>query len=161
VVDAPENPPSARAPTPEDLARIAARLNDLGARYAVVGGFAMAHHRLVRPTMDIDLLVDPSVENVKRVCEALAVLEDRAALEMDPSDVGKYMVVRVADEIVVDVMASAAGVTLSELELELGEVGGVVVPYPTAAALLRTKQTVRDKDVPDRHYLEALIRGEV
>jgi hypothetical protein len=114
VADGTANPPSARAPTPADLARIADRLNALGARYAIVGGFAMAHHRLVRPTMDIDLLVDAAPDNVARVCEALSILEDRAALEMDPLDVGKYTVVRVADEIVVDVMASAAGVTLAE-----------------------------------------------
>jgi hypothetical protein len=161
VADGTENPPSARAPTPADLARIADRLNALGARYAIVGGFAMAHHRLVRPTMDIDLLVDAAPDNVARVCEALSILEDRAALEMDPLDVGKYTVVRVADEIVVDVMASAAGVTLAELEIEYGEIDGVRIPYPTPAALLRTKHTVRDKDVPDRVYLEALVRGQV
>jgi hypothetical protein len=161
VADGTENPPSARAPTPADLARIADRLNALGARYAIVGGFAMAHHRLVRPTMDIDLLVDAAPDNVARVCEALSILEDRAALEMDPLDVGKYTVVRVADEIVVDVMASAAGVTLAELEIEYGEIDGVRIPYPTPAALLRTKHTVRDKDVPDRVYLEALLRGQV
>jgi hypothetical protein len=80
---------------------------------------------------------------------------------MDPLDVGKYTVVRVADEIVVDVMASAAGVTLAELEIEYGEIDGVPIPYPTPAALLRTKHTMRDKDVPDRVYLEALLRGQV
>jgi hypothetical protein len=161
MVDEPDDPPSARAPTPSDLARIARRLNDLGARYAVVGGFAMAHHGLVRPTMDLDLLVDPKPANVKLVCEALAILEDRAALAMDATDVQNYSVVRVADEIVVDLMASAAGITLDDLEVEYGEIDGVRIPYPTPAALLRTKQTVRDKDVPDRNYLEALLRGGI
>jgi hypothetical protein len=161
VADPTENPASARAPTPTDLARIADRLNALGARYAIVGGFARAHHRLVRPTMDIDLLVDPAPENVSVVCRALAILEDRAALKMDPMDVAKYTVVRVADEVVVDVMASAAGVSLAELEIEYGEIDGVRIPYPTPEALLRTKPTVRDKDAPDRRYLEALIRGDV
>jgi hypothetical protein len=158
--DGAETPKSARAPTPADVARIAERLNALGARYAVVGGYAMAHHGSVRPTMDLDLLVDPSPENVTRVCEALAILEDRAALEMKATDVAEYTVVRVADEIVVDVMASAAGVPLSELEIEYGVTGGVRIPYPTAPSLLRTKQTVRDKDAPDRRYLESLIEAE-
>lgn len=158
--DAAETPKSARAPTPADVARIADRLNAHGARYAVVGGYAMQHHGSVRPTMDIDLLVDPSPENVTLVCQALAILEDRAALEMNPNDVAEYTVVRIADEIVVDVMASAAGVTLSALEIEYGITDGVRIPYPTPASLLRTKQTHRDKDVPDRRYLEALIATE-
>jgi hypothetical protein len=120
----------------------------------------MAHHGLVRPTMDIDLLVDAAADNIALVRDALAILEDGAVLEMALDEVANYNVVRIADEVVVDLIASAAGVTLADLasEIEFGDLAGVSVPYPAPAALLRTKRTVRDKDVPDRHYLEALIR---
>ena len=153
----------ARVPTVADLARIARSLNEEGVRYAVIGGFAIIHHGLARATNDIDLLVDPSPENVDRVRRALAVLEDRAALDVRPDDVAHYNVVRIADEIVVDLIGSAAGVTFGDLEdsIEHGEIEGVRVPYPAPAALLRTKQTVRDKDVVDRQFLEALLRGEI
>jgi len=36
-------PLSARPPTRQDLARIARALNEAGAKYAVIGGFAMLH----------------------------------------------------------------------------------------------------------------------
>lgn len=44
-------------------------------------------------------------------------------------------------------------------ELEVGEMAGVSVRFLTAPALLRTKQTMREKDVPDRRYLERLIEA--
>jgi cytochrome P450 len=112
----------ARVPTEADLQRIAARLNDLGARY----------------------------------------VEDQAVLELAPDELEKYAVVRVADEIVVDLLSSACGVTYDDLrdEIEWAELGGIDVPYASPAALLRTKQTVRDKDVLDRLFLEKLLAEE-
>ncbi|HEY3235255.1 MAG TPA: nucleotidyl transferase AbiEii/AbiGii toxin family protein [Polyangiaceae bacterium] len=152
----------ARIPTNADLARIARSLNQHGVKYAVIGGFAVIHHGFVRATNDIDLLVDASPENVERLRAALSILEDQAALDLDPNDVAKYNVVRVADEVVVDVIGSAAGVRLAELvSIEYAEIDGVSVPYPSPADLLRTKQTVRDRDALDRQFLEALLRGEM
>ena len=40
------------------LEEVAAALNDLGVRYALIGGLALAAHKVVRATQDIDLLVD-------------------------------------------------------------------------------------------------------
>lgn len=121
------------------------------------------HYGFARATNDIALLVDASPDNIERVRGALSCLEDQAVLEVRPTDVAEYNVVRIADEIVVDLIGSAAGVTFAELEnsLEFGEVDGVSVPYPTPEQLLRTKQTVREKDVVDRQFLEALLRGDV
>ena len=120
----------------------------------------MAHYGLVRPTMDLDLLVDPDVENIALVREALSILEDRAVLEMKTDEVAKYNVVRIADEIVVDLIARAAQVSFVDIagHIEEGEILGVRIPYPTPEWLLETKRTLRDKDVPDRNYLQELIR---
>jgi hypothetical protein len=56
-----------RIPTTGDLSKLAASLNAEGARYVVIGGFAMQHYGFARPTQDIDLLVDPAPENVERL----------------------------------------------------------------------------------------------
>jgi predicted nucleotidyltransferase len=40
-------------------------------RFAVCGGFAVAHYGYVRATMDFDLLVAPDEENAKRIMAAL------------------------------------------------------------------------------------------
>jgi hypothetical protein len=127
----------------------------------VIGGFAVIHHGSGRTTADIDLLVDPSPDNVERIRQALCVLEDRAALEVEPTDLQTYTVVRVADEVVVDLLARACGVTLADIEtnVETGDIEGVAIPYASAADLLKMKQTVRPKDAVDRLFLEELLRS--
>jgi hypothetical protein len=151
-----------RAPTHSDLALIAASLDRENARYAVIGGFAIIHHGYLRTTADIDLLIDPSIDNVERVRRALSVLHDKAVLEVRLTDLETYTVVRVADEVVVDLMAKACGVTLAEIEANvvIGEIDGVSVRYASAADLLRTKQTLRPKDAVDRLFLEEILRED-
>ena len=105
-----------RPPRLEDLVRLARALEDAGARYVLIGGFAVSAHGLARTTKGIDLLVDPSPENVERVKMALAVLEDNAAADIDGGDLKRYSVVRVADEVMVDLLAAACGVTCAEAE---------------------------------------------
>ena len=84
-----------RPPSDEDLARLASRLNELGAKYIVVGGFAIIAAGFARATMDIDLLVDVSAENDAKIREALRCLPDQAILEIGPGEIDKYVVVRV------------------------------------------------------------------
>ena len=69
----------ARAPQPEDVVRICGALNESGARYLLIGGFAVIAHGAGRFTKDIDLLIDDAPENVARVKQAPAVLPDNAA----------------------------------------------------------------------------------
>lgn len=65
-----------RPPSDEDLAGLARALNDLGAKYIVIGGFAINAAGYIRSTMDIDLLVDTSLENDGKVREALTILPE-------------------------------------------------------------------------------------
>ena len=73
-----------RAPTEDDLVRLAATLNDLNAKYVVIGGMAMVAVGFTRATMDIDLLVESSLENEARVLKALESLQERAGAELIP-----------------------------------------------------------------------------
>ena len=69
---------------------------------------------------------------------------------------------RVADEIVVDLMLSACGVTYDEAVsgIEIKVIEGVSIPFASARMLLKMKQTYRDKDIPDRIFLEEKLREE-
>ena len=78
-MDAGEDREYSRQPRPEDLVTICAALNGEGARYILIGGFAVIARGLERPTKDIDLLVDSTPENIERIKRALAVLPDNAA----------------------------------------------------------------------------------
>jgi hypothetical protein len=113
-VDQDADVPEVRPPTIEDVCRICRSLEEAGARYVLIGGFAVILHGGHRTTKDIDLLVDPTPDNVARLKKALSVLEDDAAREIGLEDLRTYTVVRVADEVMVDLLASACGVTWSD-----------------------------------------------
>lgn len=151
-----------RAPTLEDLARICAALNRSGARYLLIGGFAVIAHGAGRTTKDIDFLIDPSPENVGRVKEALSVLPDNAAAELADTDIETYSVVRVADEVLVDLLGRACGETYESAALDSQhlDIQGVSVPVASKRTLIRTKDTVRPSDRIDRDFLAALLREE-
>jgi hypothetical protein len=136
-------------------------LNDAGARYVLIGGFAVVAHGAARFTKDIDLLVDDDPENVARVTRALGVLADNAAAEVRDTDVREYVVVRVADEDVIDLMGRACGLSYADVarDAHVRSVEGVAIPVASPATLIRTKDTYRPQDAIDRQFLEELIRS--
>jgi hypothetical protein len=150
-----------RTPAQTDLVRLCKALNRRGALYLVVGGMAVIEQGMLRATEDIDLLLESSRENQAKVREALEILPDKAVREMNDTDLDEYTVVRVADEIVIDLMLSACGVTYDQArdEIEQRMVGGVPIPFASTKLLLRMKQTLREKDIPDRIFLEEKLRN--
>lgn len=153
------HPPESRPPTVTDLLTVCRSLNEQRATYMVVGGFAVNQHGFSRTTMDIDVLIDDSPENQVKTKRALEVLPDKAVLELGDDDIRNYVVVRVCDEVVVDLMTLACGVSYKdgESEIEIHTIDGVPIPFASAKLLLRTKQTFRDKNAEDRAFLEAKI----
>jgi hypothetical protein len=142
---------------------LCARLNELGARYLICGGFAIIHAGYLRLTGDVDVLMDPSLENEAKVFQALESLPDRAVRELNPGEVAEYTVVRVADEITVDLMASASGISFADAEREIviREVDGVRIPFASPLLLWRMKsRTHREKDRADLVFLNELFRSQ-
>jgi hypothetical protein len=150
-----------RAPKRADLRLICSELNRLGAKYLVVGGFAIIEAGLSRTTGDIDLLIDPDLQNEAKVYEALRALPDKAVNQLDPGDVAKFTVVRVGDEVLVDIMATACGVDYATAiqDAHHSDVEGVRVPFASPKTLWKMKQTRRDKDIPDLLFLQKVIAG--
>lgn len=162
-MDAPDDAPSARAPDPEDLARICRALNEARALYVLIGGFAVIAHGAGRFTKDIDLLIDDAPENVARVRRALSVLADNAAAEIEDLDVRTHVVVRVVDEVIIDLMGRACGLSYGEAvaDAESRDILGVSVVIASPATLIRTKDTYRPQDAIDRSFLEGVIRDRL
>lgn len=151
-----------RAPRLEDLLLICRSLNEEGAEYLLIGGFAVILHGFVRATKDIDFLVEASPENIRRVKRALAVLPDRASELIADDEVREYSVVRIADEVVVDLLENACGVNYTEARsgIERIEVEGVKIPVASKRLLIRMKDTVRPSDHQDVEYLRLRLREE-
>jgi hypothetical protein len=158
------NSETSRPPSVEDLVRLCAELNEKGARYVVVGGFAIRGAGYIRETMDVDLLIDTSLENEALVYQALEILPDQAVKELLPGEVSQYSVVRVGDEICVDLMASACGIDYAEAIKDsiIRTVDGVPIPFASPRLLWRMKEkTHREKDAPDLLFLRQQYGHEI
>lgn len=148
-----------RPATFEDLKTLVASLNSNGADYLLIGGYALFAHGYHRATTDIDVLVPANREAGLKVKNALMVLPDQVAREIEPSWFDEGENIRVADAFVVDIMLNACGETYETLSkyAETIDMDGVPVRTVNLEGLLRTKQTMRDKDVADRHILERAL----
>ncbi len=139
----------------DDLLKVCSLLNASGARYLIAGGFAVVMHQVPRFTADVDILIEESEENYLRVIEALSKLADGAARVLTPSDFEENLIVKIADEIEVDVSRRAWVVTYAEAAPNAMEeiIEGVRIPYLGLKDLIRSKQTYRDKDKLDIQML--------
>jgi predicted nucleotidyltransferase len=140
------------------LLRVCSLLNGEGAKYLVIGGRAVILHGLIRTTQDVDILIEESEENFKRVIAGLAKMEGHYAAELTPLDFVENVVVTIGDEVQVDVSTRAWKVTYAEaLPTALEAViDGVRVPYLGWDMLVASKQTYREKDHVDLIQLRAL-----
>lgn len=163
--DCASNELASRQPTVEDLRDLCRELNRRGAKYVVVGGFAIRAANYNRQTMDVDLIVANDLENEAKVFGALATLPDNAVRELQPGELQKYNVIRVGDEILVDLMVSAGGISYAEAakEVVVREVDSVPIPFASPRLLWRMKAvTHREKDAGDLVFLRHWFaeRGE-
>lgn len=111
----------------------------------------------------MDILMDASLENEARVFDALATLPDQCVRQLDPGDVARFTVVRVADEILVDLMASASGIDYKEASRStiIREINGVNIPFASPELLYRMKRRAgREKDRGDIYFLEQLFAAQ-
>jgi hypothetical protein len=131
-------------------------LNHRGARYVVIGGFAIIAAGFPRTTADLDLIVAVDAENERHVFAALSTLPDNAVRELQAGELQQYNVIRVADEFLVDLMVSAGGIDYAEAakDVVVRELDGVPIPFASPALLWRMKAlTHRIKDQPDLVFL--------
>jgi Nucleotidyl transferase of unknown function (DUF2204) len=161
----PQNELESREPTVEDLRDLCRELNRHGAKYIVIGGFAMRAANYNRTTMDVDLMVAADAANEAKVFSALATLPDNAVRELQPGELQQYNVIRIGDEILVDLMRSAAGIDYAEAvrDVVVREVDGVPIPFASPRLLWRMKAvTHREKDTDDLLFLRGWFaeRGE-
>ncbi|HSW06880.1 hypothetical protein [Aquabacterium sp.] len=148
-----------RPATLEDLKLLLRSLNEQGVDYLLIGGYALAAHGYQRATTDIDLLVPATAEAGERIKNALMVLPDQAARELQPEWFEEGDNIRVADAFVVDLMLNANGQSFDSLRqyAQTVDLEGIPVKTISLEGLLLTKQTMRDKDVGDRIIIERAL----
>jgi hypothetical protein len=143
-----------------DIAQVCGRLNALEARYLMVGATAMQLWGTSRATQDIDILIEPTVENAARVLEALGTIGFGFAREHLPEEVAAKPVTIIGDSPRVDILTRAWNLRWSEAVLHATtfEVEGVPIPTASIEDLIASKRTDRLQDAADIELLEEIRR---
>ena len=148
--------------SPETLLDLLRRFQAEGVVYVLVGGHAVRLNGFARATEDIDILLPSSLENGRKVIRALSFLP--SAKELDPEwfapSPGEPENIRVADDMLIDLLFAANGQTFDGLKSHIRTltVEGVDIKTLDIEGLLKTKTEYRDKDRIDREALERLKR---
>ena len=152
--------------TAEDpLLWLLSRFHDEGVEYVLVGGQAVRLNGFVRATEDIDVLVRASRENGERVIRALSFLASSADLRAEwfvPPGDGTVENIRVADDLLIDLLFSANGETYETVQPHVRDliVEGTPIRVLNIEGLMKTKTDYREKDVLDKRVL-ARIKEEL
>ncbi len=143
----------------DDFRDLLAELVRAEARFLVVGAHALSVHGVPRATVDLDVWIDRSPENAKRVWTALAAFgAPLDELQIHESDLTRSdMVAQFGlPPYRIDILTGISGVSFAEAWDERVEelFDDVHVPFIGRAALIRNKRASgRTKDLAD---LEAL-----
>lgn len=141
-----------------DFKDLFAALNDVQARYLLVGGYALAHHGHPRFTKDLDIWVEPEPENAARVFAALegfgAPTHDLGRRDLERA--GLIFQIGVAPNRI-DIITAIDGVHFAEAWEAREETlyGGQRVPVIARAHLVANKRASgRPQDLVDLDLLE-------
>lgn len=141
-------------------ARVCAELNRSGVKYVVIGGVACALHGYVRATTDVDILIEQTLPNARRVLDAASRLGLRFANEWLPKEILARPVTVIGDDPQIDIFTVAWSVTYEQAvkRSSVVEVEGVPIPLIGIDDLIETKRTGRPLDAADLEALEEVKR---
>lgn len=142
------------------LAEVCARLNEEGVRYVLFGATAMQLWGTTRATRDIDILIDATEENARRVLAALARTGAGLAGQELASAVASKPVTIIGDSPRVDLLTVAWCVhyPAAASQAVTFEIEGVSIPTASIEDLIASKQTGRLQDAADTEVLEEIRR---
>jgi len=150
--------------TQDPLLRLLARFREEGVEYVLVGGQAVRLNGYLRATEDIGVLVRASRANGEKIIRALSFLASSAELKPEwfaPGADGTMENIRVADDLLVDLLFAANGKTYESVQQHVREleIEGVRVRVLNIDGLLETKTDYREKDVLDKRVLMRIKQG--
>lgn len=139
---------------------VCAALNKHKANYLVIGGIACALHGYVRATSDVDILIERTHENARRVLDALSTIGLGFANEWRSEEILSRPVTVIGEMPQVDIFTVAWSV---EYDSAVGnastvEVEGVDIPLIGIGDLIESKRTGRPLDTADIEALEEIRR---
>ena len=136
-------------------------LNKHRARYVIIGSYALAFHARPRYTKDLDILIESSADNAKRI---LTVLDEFGfgSLDLDIEDfVEQGNIIQLGYEPVrIDIVTSIEGLDFSEVweNRVRGPYGNQTVNFISRSHLVKSKQL--SNRAQDKADLELLLSDD-
>jgi len=137
-------------------------LNENGVRYLVVGAHAVAYHARPRATKDLDVYVDPTLDNARRVLAAIRHFFGGADLgftEEDLTEIETIIQLGVAP-VRIDLLKSLSGIASFErawqnrIDADYGE---IPAHYLSLDDLIAAKEHAgREQDMADLRHLRRI-----
>lgn len=142
------------------LAKVCALLNAEGVRYVVCGARALQLWGSSRFTKDIDILIEPTVENATRVIAALSQIGFGLASEWLPEEIANKKVTIIGDTPRVDILTVAWSVHYRDAGPAATVITHDGIPIPTISLehLIASKRTGRLQDAADIEVIEEIQR---
>ena len=135
-----------------------------GVDFAVVGGVAVSLNGFVRATEDVDIIVNPVPENLRKLIECLQQWGEGWARELKSEDfTPEAGSIRLIEDFALDMFVAMRKKTLDDFRPRLRhlETGGVRIPYLAPEDLIFLKQdSWRDKDKLDVQAMREIIARE-
>lgn len=147
-----------------DYEEFIAEFNAHGVRYVVIGAHAVAAHALPRATKDLDVLIDPTAANARRILSALKSFFGGAELGYQVKDFTdpKWIVQLGVAPVRIDILARIPGCRGFRgiwSRRYHGQFGKVPTNYLSLEDLIRAKQAIgRPQDLAD---IESLRRAQM
>ncbi|HSS78163.1 MAG TPA: nucleotidyltransferase [Thermoanaerobaculia bacterium] len=143
-----------------DYEEFVASLNERGAKYLIVGAHAVAFHARPRATKDLDLFLDPSLDNAGRVLAAIRSFlgSDLGLTVEDLSTPGQIVQLGVAPTRI-DLLCKLVGIPEFQAAWDSrtdAKFGDVDAHYLSLDDLIREKESAgRDQDRADLRSLRS------
>jgi predicted nucleotidyltransferase len=144
--------------------KLLAKLARAEVKFIIVGGLAVALNGFVRTTEDVDILIESSVENIRRMLDELTDFGEGHARELSIDDFSDSEgAVRIIEDFPLDVFTVLRGQRYTDLvgSTKTTQIDDVDVRYLDVEALIALKRdSQRDQDRIDVSALRSIQEHE-
>lgn len=148
----------------EEHIKIYKALNKNRVKYLVIGGVASVLYGVPRLTLDIDILIEPTLKNAESLIRAFREAGYKQALRTEPEDIIRMGMYTFSGELFIDVFSGARDEDFQKMwtRREVMQVGKTKIKVISLEDLIETKRHLgREKDKEDILLLRKILDKEI